>query len=98
MVGPCPWDILNKMHISPMLSWPYPNASRRIIVDLSWPKGQSVISAIEDNCYDNQEFLLKYPSIDHILVDVNRIGKDAYLFKINISQAFRNSRFTPEGL
>ena len=61
-----------------MLSRPKPNASRRIIVDLSWPRGQSVNSAIEDNCYDNQDYILKYPSVDDILEDINRIGKDAY--------------------
>ena len=75
-----------------MLSRPKPNASRRIIVDLSWPKGHSVNSAIEDNCYDDQEYMLKYPSVDDILNDINRIGKDAYLFKIDISRAFRNLR------
>ena len=85
MVGPCPKNIFSKLHISPMLSRPKPNASRRIIVDLSWPKGQSVNSAVRDNCYDDQEFILKYPSVDHILESISHIGKDAQLFKIDIS-------------
>ena len=95
-MGPCPKDIFNNLHISPMLSRPKPNASRRIIVDLSWPKGHSVNSAIEDNCFDDQDYILKYTSVDDILKDINRIGKDAYLFKIDISRAFRNLRLDPK--
>ena len=65
-------------------------------MDLSWPKGHSVNSAIEDNCYDDQDYILKYPSVDDILNDINQIGKDAYLFKIDISRAFRNLRLDPK--
>ena len=36
----------------------------RVIVDLSWPLGQSVNSCITPNFFDDVQFKLKYPTID----------------------------------
>jgi hypothetical protein len=51
----CPVDesITSVFHISPLMSSPKEGASRRVIVDLSWPKGQynSINSCVPTDAY-----------------------------------------------
>ena len=88
MVGPFQSKIILNLHISPIMSRPKLNASWRIIVDLSWPHGASVNSAMPDNLFDNQEFKLKYPTIDDIVHRVIAVGRSAKLYKIDIVVPF----------
>ena len=44
-------------HVSPLLTRPKNNDSRRVIVNLSYPEGQSVNSSIESEIYDHEIFI-----------------------------------------
>ena len=66
-----------------------------MIVDLSWPLGQSVNSCVTPNYFDNIEFKLKYPIIDLLVETINAIGHNALLYKIDLERAFRNLRIDP---
>ena len=53
--------------MSPFLTREKPNSeNHRVIVDLSWTLGQSVIAGIDKASYLGTDFQLKLPTIDHI--------------------------------
>lgn len=94
MLGPYDQPPFTDFHTSPLLSRPKDNKSRRIIVDLSWPRGNSVNSAAY-HTYDNLEYKLTYPSLDVIKERLLELGPSALLYKIDISRAFRNLPVDP---
>ena len=86
-------------HISPFPTRRKPNSdNRRVIVDLSWPVGQSVNDGVPKDRYLNTYFDLNYPSVDNIVDKLKQLGDSALLFKIDISRAFRHLRIDPGDL
>ena len=83
-------------HISLFMSRPKPDSNhRRAIIDLSWPKQASVNHFTKDNIYLNSVFKLQYPTIDDITDTLKNMGKDALLYKIDLSGAFRQLPVDP---
>ena len=64
-------------------------------MDLSWPKGAAVNTAIHKFHYLDTYFTLQYPSVDHIMEKVKLLGPGSLLYKVNISRAFRHLRIDP---
>ena len=65
------------MYSSPFIIRDKPDSdSRRVIVDLSWPKGQVVNSGVENDIIMSTKFLLIYPSIDDLTAKVIALGRD----------------------
>ena len=81
-------------HCSPLLTRPKPPDKRRVIVDLSFPRGASVNDSIDSKLFDGHEFKLKLPTMDHIINSCKGL-KDPVIAKIDISRAFRNIRVDP---
>ena len=69
--------------------------NRRVIIDLSWPIGSTVNSAIDKDSYKGTEFALVLPTVDHITDQLKLLGKGAHLYKIDISRAFRHIKVDP---
>ena len=63
--------------------------TRRTIVDLSWPEGQSVNAGVQQYKYLGSGFVLNYPSIDDIAKRIIGLGPGSLLCKVDISRAFR---------
>ena len=83
-------------HISPILTREKPNSSnRRVILELSFPVGQSVNDGVAKDKYLNSYFELKYPSVDDIVYKLKQLGTNALLYKIILSRAFRHIRIDP---
>ena len=95
MLGPFDEQPFETMHFSPLMARDKPDGGVRVIVDLSWPLGQSVNSCVTPKYFDNVEFKLKYPTIDSLMEKINAIGPDALLYKIDLERAFRNLRIDP---
>ena len=95
MTGPFDIKPFAKTHFSPLMARDKPDGGVRVIVDLSWPIGQSVNSCIPDNTFEDINFLLKYPSIDMIIQKIRQLGSKALLFKIDLERAFRNLLMDP---
>ena len=74
---------------------PKDNGSRRVILDLSYPHGQSVNSHVDKSKFDESAFVLKFPNIDHITEDIVNCTEECALFKIDVARAFRNLRVNP---
>ena len=86
-------------HVSPFLTREKPNsANRRVILDLSFPVGQSVNDGVAKDKYLNTYFHLNYPSVDSIVNSLKSMGPDAMIYKIDISRAFRHIRIDPGDL
>jgi hypothetical protein len=79
------------------MSRPKEGSSWRVIVDLSWPKGQnlSINSCVSTDSYLNKKFLLKFPTVDTICNVIKQFNHSVLLFKIDLSRAFRQLPLDP---
>ena len=86
----------NSTHVSPFMSREKPDSdNRRIIIDLSWPLGASVNSFTTSNVYLNIAYKLQYPTIDNIMNTFIKLGPGTFLYKVDLSRAFRQLRIDP---
>ena len=84
------------LHVSPFMTREKQDCHfRRTIVDLSWPKGQSVNSGVSKDVYLGTKFLLNYPSVDNIIQRLIQLEPGSMLFKIDISRAFHQLKVDP---
>ena len=95
LLGPVDNITHKEYHCSPQMTRPKDNGSRRVILDLSYPRGYSVNSHVNKNKFDNWSFVLKFPSIDHITDDIVHCMDECILFKMDIARAFCNLRVNP---
>ena len=66
-----------------------------MVIDLSFPHGQSVNSGISSSIYLGKPFKLRLPEIDALL-DISRLkGRLCHLFKVDLSRAYRQLRVDP---
>ena len=94
LIGPAKDIQCPHIHCSPLLTRPKDTDKRRIILNLSYPRGQSVNDMVDRNKFDNRKFTLKFPSIDDVVNDA-KDTIDPLIFKIDIARAFRNLRVYP---
>ena len=80
-----PFDVLPlpNCHMSPILTRDKDVNSKRIIVDLSYPKVLGLNTFVTKLC-DGINFELKYPSVDSIAQRITTLGTSALLFKIDL--------------
>ena len=96
ILGPFKEPPLKNLHVSPFMTREKPNAPhRRVIIDLSFPKGLSVNAGIGKDRYLGTPFLLKLPTIDTITNQIKVLGRGCMLYKIDISRAFRHVKIDP---
>ena len=72
--------------------------NRRVIVDLSWPLGNSVNDMVDPDTYVGLDFMLTLPSIDDITNKVKKFGKNCFLAKIDVSRAFKHVPIDPKDI
>ena len=81
ILGPFKNPPIPQLHTSPFMTQDKPNSEhRRVIIDLSWPVGESVNAGVPTDKYLGTEFVLTYPSIDNITQEVLRLGKGCKIF------------------
>ena len=90
-MGPFKSKTIPNSHSSPFMTRPKPDFdTRRVIVNLSWPIGNSINDGVENIAYMGSEFKLNFPSIDDLTSNLIKLGKGAHIFKIDVSRAFRH--------
>ena len=95
IIGPFD-DLPPLFHVSPLITRDKQDShKKRTIMDLSWPKGNSVNDGVSKELYLGTSYTLHYPSIDNITTALCRLGPGAKIFKIDISRAFRHLRVDP---
>ena len=85
----------HEFHCSPLLTRPKDLDKRRVILNLSYPQTNSVNDKVTRNLFDGQQFLLKFPTVDHVIGQIKAIEGRVLLAKIDIARAFRNLRVDP---
>ena len=91
IIGPFEEAPIPNLHYSPFMTRHKPNSeTRRVILDLSWPRGESVNAGIEKNGYVGSDFKLTFPTIDDLTQELTKIGRGAHIFKVDVSRAFRH--------
>ena len=96
ILGPFKDPPISPLHISPFLTREKQGSqNRRVIIDLSFPKGHAVNSNISKDVYLGTPFLLTLPSIDTITNKVRQLGKGSHLYKVDIARAFRHIKIDP---
>ena len=96
IIGPFDKPPIKNLHYSPFMTRHKPNSNnRRVILDLSWPKGESVNDGVEKNGYMGADSKLTFPTIGDLTQELVKIGKGAHIFKVDVSRAFRHLNVDP---
>ena len=82
-------------HCFPFMTRPKDGNKHLVIIDLSYPKGNSVNDFVDRLRFDGAEFTLCFPTIADIADDIMACTDDPVLFNIDVVQAFRNSHVDP---
>ncbi|CAG2216422.1 unnamed protein product [Mytilus edulis] len=83
--------------ISPLNSVPKANSEeRRVIMDLSFPKGKSVNDGIDKNVYLGKNLELHYPNVDNFIEIIKEKGKFCKNFKRDLRRAYRQIPVDPK--
>ena len=86
-----PWNRVN-----PLMSRPKRDSEQsRVILDLSYPEGQSVNAGIPSGWLDGEEFKMKLPGPWDLADEICRLGRGALLYKVDLSRAYRQLRSCP---
>ena len=83
LTGPLPSSLVQTVHISPMGPVPKSHSDKwRLVVDLSFPHGQSVNDGISlDLCS------LRYASVDNAVDIITNLGRSTELVKLDLYNA-----------
>ena len=83
VLGPFQFNpFAHKAYLSPLNTHDKKDSEeKRIIVDMSFPKGNSINDGIKNDCYLNEQICLKYPTVDKLVEIVKKKGKGCMLFK-----------------
>ena len=95
MLGPMTSPPCEDFHCSPLLTRPKDKDKRRVIVNLSYPKGNSVNDLVDRQHFDHSEFALKFPTVEKIASESLNFGTEGFLAKVDVARAFRNLRVDP---
>ena len=81
---------------SPLMTRPKRDSPfRRVIIDLSWPRGVSVNDAISSAHYIDGPMTISLPTVDDMERAVVAAGRGAYLYKTDLSRGYRQLRIDP---
>ncbi len=85
-----------RLHVSPLNTVPKRGSDdRRVIVDLSFPEGDSVNSAIDKDFYEGKFFDLQFPSVDDLASQIAQLGPGCLAYKRDLSRAYRQIPVCP---
>ena len=90
--GPTVWG----MHLSPLMTSPKKDSPfRRVIMDLSWPKGAAVNDGIDPAWYVDGPATITLPTADYMAERLLQLGEGAFLYKSDLARGYRQLRVDP---
>ena len=94
--GPFSSPPLPNFVVSPLNTVPKPDSDeRRVIVDLSWPHGQSVNDGIDVDTYLGKPTNLRFPTVDNICSMIKTLGHNCVIYKRDLKAAYRQFKVDP---
>lgn len=83
-------------HTAPLLTTPKKDSKeRRVVLDLSYPKGTGVNGGITKNCLEGKARPYTLPSVEDLVTKVQILGPHCYLWKADLARAYRQLRTDP---
>ena len=64
------------------------STTRRLILDLSYPEGNSINDGVHKDVYLGEESKLSLPSVDNLVEKIVELGRNCKIFKIDLSRAY----------
>ena len=96
IIGPLQAIPVANAGISPLSTRPKKNSEeRRVILDLSWPPGNSVNDGMVKDNYLGFEAKLVFPHTDDLAFRLYSLGRGALMFKIDFHRYFRQIPLDP---
>ena len=96
MLGPFPGPPATTCHYSPLMTRPKKDSRfRRVILDLSWPRGFSINDGISKKNYIDGPMTISLPTHDDMERAVVSAGRGAYMYKTDLSRGYRQLRVDP---
>ena len=81
---------------SPLNSVPKKDSSdRRLILDLSFPRGKSINDGINKDIYLGKYSKLEPPTIDKLVEKIVELGKGSKIFKVDLSRSYKQFFINP---
>lgn len=97
IVGPFPGDPFTPWtRASPIMTRPKKDSDkRRIIVDLSYPEGDAVNDGINISSIYGRDTTYSLPSVTDLVVHIKNAPETAWIWKADLSRAYRQLRVDP---
>ena len=96
ILGPFVSPPVVPLHLSPIMTRPKKESEiRRIVVDLSWPRGMSINDGIPVNEYLGSPKDLRLPTVDYMANRVRDLGTGCLMYKLDLSRGYRQLRLDP---
>ena len=84
---------------SPLNSVPKKDSKlRRLILDLSYPEGNSINCGIDKDWYLGEESKLTLPSMDQLAEQVMKLGPNCKVFKVDLQRGYRQFFVDPAAI
>ena len=88
--------LTSNLVLSPLQTAPKDTDSRRLIIDLSYPKQSSVNAGIPRDTYLGRPHGLSYPSVDNLVDIIIDKGPGCLLFKVDLANAYKQIFIDPK--
>ena len=86
ILGPFSAPPIVPILISPIMTRPKKDSLvRRLVVDLSWPRGLSINDGIPSNEYLGRSIDLTLPTVDYMAERVQSLGRGCFMYKLDLS-------------
>ena len=96
LAGPFAGPPVSTIHLSPLMTKPKRDSShRRVIMDLSWPRGESVNDGVDIDNYIDGPAAVHLPTADYMVDRLLQLGPGAYLYKTDLARGYRQLRVDP---
>ena len=97
LCGPFAGPPVTNFHASPLMTKPKKDAAhRRVIMDLSWPKGGGAVNdGISDVTYIDGPATVTLPTAEYMVQRILELGPGAWLYKTDLARGYRQLRVDP---
>ena len=96
LAGPFAGPPGRNLHTSPLMTKPKRDSKfRRVIMDLSWPKGAAVNDGIDTQTYIDGPATITLPTTEYMAERVVSVGRGAYMFKSELTRGYCQLRVDP---
>ena len=96
LAGPFRAPLVPYLHTSPLMTKPKKDSvHRRVIMDLSWPRGAAVNDGIARETYVEGTATIRLPTVDYLVARILELGTGAYMYKTDLARGYRQLRVDP---